>query len=144
MATLALPAKTLYCRTKWPLEPFWPLRCHLASQNDPRTLKRGCSSPPRGHQCAPKWHSEPPQSRRGPRKCCSRPPRNRKRTQKCCPGLLQDNQSVQKHGPSLHHSAKNCSASFLAALRSNVLLKVCVFASAFFLCCRFRHCVCMC
>ena len=39
---------------------------------------------------------------------------------------------------------KTARSSFLAALRSNVLLEICVFASAFFLCCRFRHCVCMC
>ena len=41
-------------------------------------------------------------------------------------------------------AGKTARSSFLAALRSNVLLEVCVFASAFFSCCRFRHCVCMC
>ena len=138
--------KTPYCRTEWPLEPFWPPRCHLASQSDPRTLKRGCSSLPRGHQCAPKWPSGAPQSRRVPRKCCSRPPRDRQCTQKCCPGPLQSRQGMQKHTPSLHHCEKTADSSFLAALRSKALLEIGVFASVFFFfsCFRFRHCVCMC
>ena len=102
-----VPSKTLYYRTKWPCEPFWPARCHMAFQNDARTLKRGCSSSPRSHQCAPKWHSGLPQSRHGPRKCCPRPLRNHQCTQKCCPGVLQSRQTMQKHGPSLHQGEKN-------------------------------------
>ena len=124
--------KTPYCRTEWPLEPFWLPRCHLASQSDPRTLKRGCSSLPRGHQCAPKWLSGAPQSRRVPRKCCSRPPRDRQCTQKCCPGPLQSRQGMQKHSPSLHHCEKTADSSFLAALRSKALLEIGVFAAVLF------------
>ena len=141
------------------MEPFWPPRCHLASQSDPRTLKRGCSSLPRGHQCAPKWLSGAPQSRRVPRKCCSRPPRDRQCTQKCCPGPLQSRQGMQKHSPSLHHCEKTADSSFLAALRSKALLEIgvfaffCVLASVFaivFACAcyvvafRFRFCCCEC
>ena len=124
--------KTPYCRTKRPLEPFWPPRCHLASQSDPRTLKSDCSSLPRGHQCAPKWLSEPPQSRRGPRKCCSRSPRSCQCIQKCCPGLLQSRQSMQKHSPSLHHSEENCSFQLPGrfAIKSAARNRFC--ASAYF------------
>ena len=39
---------------------------------------------------------------------------------------------------------KTAHCSLLAALRSKVLLEICVFASASFFCFRFRHCVCMC
>ena len=101
--------KTHYYRTQLPIEPLWPPRCHQASQNDFRTLKRGCSSFPRSHQCTPKWHSELPQSRILPPRGAAR---DHLRTISAFKSAAQACSEPPKHAkarPKLAAQRRNCS-----------------------------------